>query len=180
MATTTIRPFRDVSEHEVINLFAFQSGAADRGQFVKISSGFLNDRNNLSLDLPAGAEYGNTLSRRWSVRPRVTLCGSGDAPLGLLLYDVKETDENGEKLLYKPEKQAELQCVLSGQAVPVATRGIFLYSGVDGNPGAIAAGDTAYSSNFGKVTTQGAAGAAVGTFLGPIDSNNHVLLKLEL
>ena len=60
------------------------------------------------------------------------------------------------------------------------TRGIILYSGVDGNAAGITAGDTAYTSAFGQITTQGQAAAAVGTFLGPLDSNNHVLLKIEL
>lgn len=175
-----IRPFADINEHEVINLFAYASGSAVKGQFVQIQSGFLNDRNNLSLDNPAGAAFANTVSTRWSVKPRVVQCNSGDAALGMLLYDVKETDENGEKLLYNPQKQAEMQCVLSGQAVPLVTRGIVLYSGVNGNAASISAGDTAYTGPGGELTTQGAAAAAVGQFLGPLDSNNHVLLKIEL
>ena len=45
--------------------------------------------------------------------------------MGILLRDVRAKDENGENLLYYPEKREELQCVVSGEAVPIATRGIF-------------------------------------------------------
>jgi hypothetical protein len=34
-------------------------------------------------------------------------------------------DENGEKLLYYPQKAEELMCMLPGQAVPIVSRGIF-------------------------------------------------------
>ena len=52
-----------------------------------------------------------------------------DVPLGMLLYDVREDDENGEKLIFNPRKAAENDYVISGQAVPILTRGIVLYSG---------------------------------------------------
>jgi len=45
--------------------------------------------------------------------------------IGVTLKQTLEQDENGEKLLYNPVKKDELQAVLSGQACPVATRGIF-------------------------------------------------------
>ena len=41
------------------------------------------------------------------------------------MRDIRNKDENGENLLYYPEKKEELQCVVSGEAVPVATRGLF-------------------------------------------------------
>jgi hypothetical protein len=41
------------------------------------------------------------------------------------LKQTLEKDENEEKLLYNPVKRDELQAVLSGQAVPIATKGIF-------------------------------------------------------
>jgi hypothetical protein len=45
--------------------------------------------------------------------------------LGIMLRDVRNKDENGENLLYYPEKKEELQCVVSGEAVPIATKGLF-------------------------------------------------------
>ena len=56
---------------------------------------------------------------------KATDTGVGIKPLGILLRDVRNKDENGENLLYYPEKKEELQCVVSGEAVPVATRGLF-------------------------------------------------------
>jgi hypothetical protein len=56
---------------------------------------------------------------------KVSDTGAGVRPLGILLRDIRNKDENGENLLYYPEKKAELQCVVSGEAVPIATKGIF-------------------------------------------------------
>ena len=63
-----------------------------------------------------------------SVPHKVQLADSGNAALGILLRDVREEDENGEKIRFYPEKKAELQCVASGEAVPVATKGIFTFT----------------------------------------------------
>lgn len=177
----TIRPFRSVSEYETINLFKHISGVATKGMLVRISSGFLNDRSQLEMVSNPGAAYGNTVSTRWTVRPYVTTCHSGATDtIGMLLYDVAETDENGEKLIFNPQKQAEMQCVLSGQAVPILTRGIVLYSGVVETNTPVAAGGVAYANNFGAVGTEGSSTFKVGRFLGPKDANGHCLLKLEL
>ena len=83
-----------------------------------------------------------------------------DNAIGMLLYDVKETDENGEKLIFNPRKAAELQVALSGQAVPVVSKGIFLYKGIDGTP---TAGGNAYIGANGILSaTAGSATARVG------------------
>ena len=47
-----------------------------------------------------------------------------ESVLGVTLYQTARTDENGEKLLYYPQKKLETQSVLSGEAVPVLTRGV--------------------------------------------------------
>ena len=102
----------------------------------------------------------------------------GDTPLGITLYDVKETDENGEKLIYNPRKAAELQAVVSGQAVPVVTRGVFLYNGIGGTP---AAGGTVWTAADGALSaTSGTNAVAAGKFLGVKDADDNVLIKLEL
>ena len=53
---------------------------------------------------------------------------TGAPVLGVTLNQTIKNDENGEKLIYNPIKRDELQAVLSGQAVPVATRGLFTFS----------------------------------------------------
>jgi hypothetical protein len=137
----TLRPFRDYSEHEVLNLFAFSGTAesaavmATRGAAVKISAeGFTTGPTSSSANQPTdflgnvGAAFPLSNSQRFGVRPKVTLATSGDV-LGLTLMDVRELDENGEKLIFNPRKAAEMNVVISGQAVPVLTRGVVLYSG---------------------------------------------------
>ena len=135
MANDRLRPFRDYSEHDVINLFAFGDrsvslGTTDvvyAGSCVKVQTGWSNT-NELEMLGNVGAGYNNTVSQRYGVQADVqyTEGGADEAALGITLYDVREYDENGEKLAFNPRKQAELQASLSGQAVPIATRGIFL------------------------------------------------------
>ena len=130
-------PFRQYSEHDVINLFASDTvdtlpstnGNGSAGVFVKVSAGNLdsdpityatNDTVLGKTDYPflGAAQYP-------SVPLTFTAATAGVPVLGITLNQTLLTDENGEKLLYNPVKRAELQAVLSGQAVPVATRGIF-------------------------------------------------------
>lgn len=185
----TLRPFRDYSEHNVINLFAFDYSGADinAGALVKIKStaGFTanDDIGQDSTMLWSGLT--NVVSDRYSVKSRVVLAGSGEVALGMLLYGVKEVDENGVKLIHNPHKAAEMQVTVSGQAVPVVTRGLFLVKGVDGTPstnGVAYCGGSAAAD--GKVSaTNGAGKTIIGRFLGPDtvgDGTGDVLLKLEL
>jgi hypothetical protein len=177
----TLKPFRDIDPHDVINLFKFESGTANKGTFVKIVSGFDNEDPNGQVayanDITA-ASYGNTVSMRYTVKPYVTATTSGDVPIGMLLYDVRETDENGERLWYHPRKQAEMQCVISGQAVPILTKGMVLYSGITGvGPAAVTAGQSLYTSMFGELSTTGSATNRVGFTLGPKDSKGWTLIR---
>jgi hypothetical protein len=176
----TLKPFRDVNPHDVINFFKFESGTANKGTFVKIVSGFDNEDPNGQVayanDITAQS-YGNTVSMRYGVKPYVTATASGDTPIGMLLYDVRETDENGERLWYHPRKQAEMQCVISGQAVPILTKGMVLYSGISGVPGAVTAGQSVYTFGNGELCTSGATSARVGYTLGPKDAKGWTLIR---
>jgi hypothetical protein len=179
----TIRPFRDYSEHEVINLFALQ-GEANKGTFVTaVGSGF---------DLSAQSAFGNdsfiggTVSARFNVANRVAPAPSGTIParvLGMTLKDVKSVDENGYPLKFEPRKAAERDLVISGEAVPVVKRGLFLYSGVNEAGGACAFGSglaIADASNGElKVVAPGSA-LAVAEALGPKDANGFVLIDIKL
>lgn len=180
-----LRPYRDYDEHDVINLFKYSgSDTVNKGTFVKIVTGWTNDDIN-SYD-PFAQSYPNTVSMRYGVRPAVTATATGDAPIGMTLYDVRETDENGQRLVFEPQKAAEMQVALSGQAVPIVTRGIFLYSGVGG---VVTAGANLYATTNGELTTQ-VTGVdptigvtrqtnKVGIALGPKGGNNLVLIKIN-
>lgn len=174
-----LSPLRYYAEHDVINLYAYSgSNNVNKGTLVKIVRGWSND-DILAYDAVNGATYQNTVSARYGVKPRITAVGSGETPIGMMLNDVREVDENGESLLYNPRKAAEMQAVTSGWAVPVVTKGVFLYSGVNGTP--VGTGELAYVNNSatdGSISTTGT--VAVGKFLGPKDSKGRVLVKLAL
>jgi hypothetical protein len=146
----TLKPFRDYSEHDVINLFSYSGDQdangliASRGTVVKIvGSGFmpvavpnsgLNGTNPVDLVDGLGATYANTVSTRWGVTSKVSAAVSGENAIGITLLDVRELDENGEKLVFNPRKAAEMNVVVSGQSVPVLTRGVISYSGTQISP----------------------------------------------
>jgi hypothetical protein len=189
----TLRPFRDYSEHEVLNLFAFSGTAesaaimATRGVAVKISAeGFTTGPTSSSANQPTdflgdvGATFPLSNSQRFGVRPKVTLADSGNV-LGLTLMDVRELDENGEKLIFNPRKAAEMNVVISGQAVPVLTRGVVLYSGsaiTNATAGQIAV-VSGTAGELANVSSVRGTEVAVGKFLGNA-VNNTALLKIML
>ena len=123
MANERLRPFRDYSEHDVLNLFAFgdvdvilnASTVVYAGSCVKVKTGWSNSNEPSNMIGDVGASYNNTVSQRWGVTADVqyTDGGADEAALGITLYDVREYDENGEALKFNPRKQDELQCSLN-------------------------------------------------------------------
>ena len=121
---TKMLPFRQYDDNDVVNMFALDSTDVGAGTVVKVSAANL-DADQVDL-VDAGSAFLTTQGNAYSplsVNPlRVSAVDSGDVSLGITLRDVRETDENGEKLRFYPQKREELQCVLSGQTVPVATK----------------------------------------------------------
>ena len=137
-----ILPFRQYSDHDVVNLYALESnlvldattgtGGGDAGVFVKVSAGnFDSDpityQTNDYLGDSSFPFLGSTAMYP-EVNLKITGSTASEIPLGLTLYQTAKNDENGEKLLYNPTKQTELQAMLPGQAVPVLTKGIVTLS----------------------------------------------------
>jgi hypothetical protein len=133
-----ILPFRQYDDNDVINMFALQaayvntsttgSSFGDAGVFVTTAVGDFNlDPITYATDSYLGkTDYPFVGANQYpSVSLKIKPATSGDGLLGITLRQTAQTDENGEKLLYYPQKAEELQCVLPGQAVPVATRGLF-------------------------------------------------------
>lgn len=139
-------PFRQYAEQDVVNLYAvlptgtnamdtpFTNGGNDAGVLVKVSAGDFgldpitydggqlmdNGQNYLGK-----TDYPFVGRDKYPTTPlKVNEAGSGDAALGLTLRQTLTHDENGEKLIYYPQKAIEMQAVISGQAVPVLSRGI--------------------------------------------------------
>ena len=191
MANERLKPLRDYSENDVINLFAFGDhavtlGTTDvvyAGSCVKVRTGWQNT-DELSMIDNVGAAYNNTVSKRWGVAAEVeyTDGGADEASLGITLYDVREYDENGEKLAFNPRKQAELQASLTGQAVPIATRGLFLMAtgAWDTSPGVVFNQDV-FATGDGKVTTKGnkSDNNRIGRTLGNPDADGSVLVRFD-
>tara|TARA_B100000900_G_scaffold375510_1_gene357665 strand:- start:84775 stop:85398 length:624 start_codon:yes stop_codon:yes gene_type:complete len=137
-----ILPFRQYDDHDVVNLYRVAdgmvldsttgAGSGDAGTFVKVSAGdFSADPVAYSADSYLGKTDYPFVGR--NQYPKVSLevepVGTGDSSLlGITLLQTAKNDENGEKLLYNPQKAAELQAALPGQAVPIATKGIFTIS----------------------------------------------------
>jgi len=199
--TQSLKPFRQHAETDVINLFTLQDDDGDivasyadlKADGAKMTKGILvsvkgngwkntdDPVNKTGIGTP-GASYTNTTSFRYGATAAVEPYKSGEEPIGITLWDVAEVDENGEKLIYHPRKAAEMQAVVSGQAVPVLTKGIILYSGLmSADPPS--AGDPVYADK-----TQGGQlhkglqtnAPRVGTALGDIDGNGFQLIKIDL
>ena len=134
-----ILPFRQYSDHDVINLFSVigsdvldsttDTGAGDAGVFVKVSDG---DFDKEPVEYQTNSYLGDssypflgTTKMYPEVNLKITGAKDEDHAIGMTLLQTAKNDENGEKLLYNPTKQAELQAVLPGQAVPIPTKGIY-------------------------------------------------------
>ena len=145
-----ILPYRDYSEHEVVNLFALDtagltlanckeagSGDWDSGVVVKVNAGELPGDVPSKMDSASGDKLRDYLGASFSnahigynVYPSngmtVTPAAAGEVALGITLRETLAFDENGEKMLYYKQKLDEAQGVLPGQTVPVLTRGLVL------------------------------------------------------
>jgi len=182
----TLLPFRDYDEHDVINLYRMTDSSVipvHRGTFVKINGdGWkASHEDGIELNGAAGSNViSNTVSQRYGVKAEVVEAGNAERAIGMTLYDVRETDENGEKLIYNPRKAVEMECVLSGQAVPIVTRGIFLYSGATLASETVTAGQSLYVRNYGELGVTVGGGGPVAVALGAKDANGHVLIHLDV
>jgi hypothetical protein len=155
-------PFRQYSDHNVINMFANQTvddnpstdGQGSAGVIVKVFTDGGVPGGSISKDVIEFASSSSYLGKtdypflgadKYPQTPlRVGAATTGVPVLGVTLNQTISNDENGEKLLYNPVKKDELQAVLSGQAVPVATKGLFTFA---------AGGATSTFSAFGNNTT---------------------------
>jgi len=186
-------PFRDYSEHEVLNFFACTANV-NKGTLVKPKRSWksvgVSDRStsgplNLGASTP-GAAYPNTVTNNFELVGQVEpVVAHNDVPtaMGILLKDVREFDENGEKLIFNSRKAAEMDVIIKDiQAVPVLTRGVILVNDIDttnrggggGNPDI---GDAAYVGANGSIGTDGI--IVIGKFLSRLDENGYALVKVD-
>ena len=225
-----ILPYRDYSEHDVVNLYALDAKASYAGAGATLvgtdatltdwsqdaDEGAVNDAGvvvtvnagSLPGDSPAnstsssdalraylGSSHGGQATSHigYSSYPHNEMTvapASGQSPaLGITLRETLAYDENGEKMLYYPQKLDEAQAVLPGQTVPILTRGLVLLKdsafsttpaigngltvGGVSNPGKLVP-STAGSSDVGLVIATGQDSDA-----GAGAPSSHVLCKLS-
>ena len=191
-----LKPFRQYDEHDVINLFTFNGTSGTNGvllqagKLVDIHTGWKADDDQVDLSSSASGTSngmdlsGKVLSNTWSLNAKVQATDVGDTAIGMTLVAMRDEDENGEKLLYNPRKAAEMGVVIPGQAIPLATKGLFIVKSDDTSGWTnvtITAGATLYAGNSGEITnSSGSSAKAIGVALGGKDANGYALIKLDL
>ena len=133
MATTT-RIIGTVAEDKTVPYYSFDGATAAAGTFVKVSVGNddlgVNQYVTRTTANGGWSSHDHALSLYPSNPLKVAATTSTDTglALGFIKYDVRETDENGNKLMFDKQKQDLLQCVLSGQSVPIVTEGEVIFN----------------------------------------------------
>lgn len=196
---TSLAPFRIVQPHDERAMYTLTEASGDKGMIVKY------DGNGFDLNAAlSGVGYVNAMSTsfytagiaglvstRWTVPHKVTAATSGTLATqvaGILLNNVRETDENGESLINHRKNADAREITLSGEAASIARRGFFLVSGVVGTPGP---GSGAAVADVGngriKVTNPSVVNSGapsdlyrIGTFVGAKDANGFAPLELTL
>ena len=181
--TKQLKPFRDYSEHDVLNLFTLD-GEYPAGTFVTAKAdGFVSDANPLFAD---DSFVEGSLSARFTV-PAIAKACDPNTPankvIGMTLKDLKNRDENGYPLKWEPKKAAERDVVISGEAVPIVRRGVFLYKGIE-SVGQINFGDQLGISAVGGtrlvVLDAPSSNLVVGRTLGTPDKDGFTLIQIDL
>ena len=107
----------------------YDDGINADGILVQIDAGNLSDNDVVSIGEDGRFQGATAPPVGRNPYPTVPLkvkpCKAASACIGMTLSQTLSHDENSENLLYNPVKKDELNAVLSGQAVPLATRGIF-------------------------------------------------------
>lgn len=183
-----LKPFRQYSEHEVINGLFAATGVLNKGTVVTITTASGNTNVLQSGNSPVTPHLGivsswgeapsYARSNRHEVKWKVGAAGASDVVLGITLRDTKETNKYGENYAYRPQyEKDEKGIVASGESVPILTRGIILTNGFTGtaavNSGATPSGGYLVVAAYSKATS-------LGKFLTNADADGYALFKLEL
>jgi hypothetical protein len=183
-----ILPYRDYSEHDVVNLFALDvtgktlssfksngTGDFDAGVVVSVSAGALpgevselraTSPDNLRDYLGASFSGAHIGFNGYPANTGMTVApadGTGRA-LGITLRETLAFDENGEKMISYKQKLDEAQGVLPGQSVPILTKGLILLSASAFSSAPALGDDLEVSSTAGKLK-KAASGTVVGSVL---------------
>jgi hypothetical protein len=189
------KPYRDVSEHDVIN-GVFQYNLATGSQatpVVIVGLGWSGDGNQIAGNSPFN--YPNITSPRWELKCSVRAAVSGEKPFGVMLFDVKELNQFGYPFIWDTERKEENSCVVSGEAVPIARKGLFVVgpfgTGVSDLPSAGKFAVVKTTGDWGAVSSKTGAlysvsGLAIpyelpvfGTYIGPKDADGYAAVYVN-
>lgn len=192
-----IKPFQDIDPHNVVDGFALNTPTGAKGTPVVIAStGGWNNSQALSMQtvpLPGNPTNNRYWAPRFAVVATIRAAVSGERPFGIQMWDVKEATQFGEATIYHPQWCAENQCTVSGAAVPVVRKGLFLVGPFPTGDTTPTAGRYAAVKNTGEwgvITSQTGQfiGAGItgfvrnpffGEFLGGPDRDGYVLTDVN-
>lgn len=191
MARLTLKPLRDLNQHNVVNFYKLnQTGA--KGMPVVISSGWdTSQQLQLAYNLSTIA---NVFSPRFAVKAEVRPAVSGEKPFGITLYNTESINQWGEELIYDQQYKKERQAVVSGDAVPILRQGYicvgpwatgespavgrFTAVATTGDWGILSA-KTGASTLVSGVAVPGAQLPIFGEFLGQKDADSYTLVYVD-
>ena len=180
--------YRNYEEHDVINLYATIEGDLTKGTILEYVSADPDNQNGFGVSFAntPGYAFSKDYVVNWKVQ---TATAYSKKIAGILLNDVVTTITDPwsvDARFVDPAKLAEKQVVVSGRAVPFATRGWFEVSGIDTTSGAPAPGSGAYLSNStpgtiacGNTSNTGEVRVRIGTFMTSTGLFGGVLVKFN-
>lgn len=175
-----LKPFRDYSEHEVINLFAAEEGELEGGSFVQFVTFDPDNHSSTGEVIPGLPPHAHASDSIVTARVKAAVGTTGI--VGITLYDVKTTlayPFNQPAYLADPVRLAEQQVVPSGRAVPILKRGMVEVSGFSGAPYAGAAAVIASGGILGVATPSTSNEGRVGTWLSDSGADGAALLQVS-
>ncbi len=184
-----LKPFKVINPWEVINgIFTANVGTLNKGTFVSILSSSGNNNVFYSGSSPATPQLGQVgnwgeapsyvVSKRWGLRDTVRAATNTDVVLGVTLNDLKETNGFGENYAYRPRQERdEQQIVVSGEAIPILTRGIICTNNFVGTP--VPGSGATVSTGTLQVSVYSNSVGCVGKWLKGADYDGYAIFKVE-
>jgi hypothetical protein len=174
-----LKPFRDIDEHNVLNLFSTQESQVEKGTFMQIVSFDPDNHNGFGVsvaNVPDGA-YSATYEVFAKVKKGAGTGAGATATgiIGVLLVDVTGSNPNavtvGDQLRY-------FDRILSGKAAPILTRGIISVAGHSGTATPGAKGVVVTAGQLVAVSA-GTSANVVGTFLSTTGADGYALFQVN-
>jgi len=176
-----LKPFRDYSEHNVINLFTMEEDSADKGCFAQMVSFNPDNYSEWDVSFPGTPNYAFSHDYRVNAIARLAPSGVGKKEvLGMLLYDVRTVlafPFNMLATLANPAYLDEQQVAVAGFPVPILSKGIVEIGGFHGIP---APGSGALIFNSGILQVVGPnVSNSIGTFLSSTGADGCALFRIN-